>query len=124
MRKDLGGIYQTLSKVRNINQDTQSKLEQMRTIQDEVFSENPMGEYVLPTPVETAEIATPEPTSSKKKKDKKNNKQFKVDSKQKEKVDSKQKEKVDLGKVSDPGKGAEVKVNTPTSFFSSGLGGL
>jgi len=116
MRKDLGGIYQTLSKVRNINQDTQSKLEQMRTIQDEVFSENPMGEYVLPTPVETAEIATPEPTSSKKKKDKKNNKQFKID--------SKQKEKVDLGKVSDPGEGAEVKVNTPTSVFSSGLGSL
>jgi len=116
MRKDLGGIYQTLSKVRNINQDTKNKLEQLRTIQDEVFSENPMGSYVLPTPVETAEIATPKPTSSKKKKDKKNNKQFKID--------SKQKEKVDLGEVSDPGGGAEVNVNPSTSVFSSGLGGL
>ena len=120
MRKDLGGIYQTLSKVRNINQDTQSKLEQMRTIQDEVFSEDPMGGYVLPTPVETAEIATPEPTSPKKKKSpvyEGDDKQFKID--------PKQKEKVDLGKVSDPGGGAEVKVSPSTSVFSSGgLGGL
>ena len=123
MRKDLGGIYQTLSKVRNINQDTKVKLEQMRTIQNEVFSDDPMGGYVLPTPVETAEIATPEPTSSKKKKDSPvyegDDKQFKIDPKQKEKVNL-----GDKKQVGDPGGGAEVKVNPSTSVFSSGLGGL
>ena len=89
MRKDLGGIYQTLSKVRNINQDTKNKLEQLRTIQDEVFSEDPMGGYVLPTPVETAEIATPEPSSPKKKKSpvyEGDDKLFEIDPKQKEKI--------------------------------------
>ena len=123
MRKDLGGIYQTLSKVRNINQDTKGKLEQIRTIQDEVFTDDPMGGYVLPTPVETAEIATPEPNSSKKKKDSSvyegDDKLFKIDPKQKEKINL-----GDAKQVGDSAGGAQVNASPSTSVFSSGLGGL
>lgn len=120
MRKDLGGIYQTLSKVRNINQDTKGKLEQMRTIQDEVFTDDPMGGYVLPTPVETKEIESPEIKGvGGKKENKKETPQFEIDPEQKEKINL-----GDAKQVGDPAGGAKLNVNPSTSVFSSGLGGL
>lgn len=52
MRKDLAGIYQMMSKVKNLSQDRKEFMSSgLPTIQDLTFNEDPLGGYSIPEPI-------------------------------------------------------------------------
>ena len=52
MRKDLAGIYQMMSKVKNLSQDRKEFMSSnLPTIQDLTFTDDPLGGYTIPTPI-------------------------------------------------------------------------
>jgi len=57
MRKDLAGIYQMMSKIKNLSQDRKDFISSgLPSIQDITFSEDPLGGYVIPTPIHEPEV--------------------------------------------------------------------
>ena len=49
MRKDLAGIYQIMSKVKNLSQDRKEFMSSnLPTIQDLTFTDDPLGGYKIP----------------------------------------------------------------------------
>jgi hypothetical protein len=56
MRKDLMGIYQMMSKVKNLSQDRKEFMGSgLPNIQDVTFTEDPLGGYTIPTPIHEEE---------------------------------------------------------------------